>query len=403
MSTSTIPPTFASKLSSRLVLFSVLATGIGQSMTFALLAPLGREVNLGEIQIGLIITCSSLVFTLTSPMWGRTCDRWGRKPVLMLGLLGYTFGCIIFTSVFFFGLKGFLSGMTLYLLAIFSRVLMASLMSATPSAAAAYIADTTTAEQRVAGMGKLGAARTLGAILGPALSGLFATIGLLAPLYIAAGITFVSTIMVAVVLQEPRRTTPRTTTKPKLKFFDKRYFPFILIGFMTFFAFSIMSQTIGFYIQDRFALDGRATAQALGIGMMVSAAMSFISQAYLAGRVKMTPIRLINLGLPVLLLGYALLPFADSIASLIAFMGVLGLGLGLISPGFTSGASLSVGSKEQGAVGGLISACPAGGFVLGPIVGTSLYQIYPTLPYFCACLLMLPLIIYVRRFGRAVQ
>ncbi len=396
-------PTIPAKLSTRLVLFSVLATGIGQSMTFALLAPLGREVSLGEVQIGLIITCSSLAFTLTSPVWGRSCDRWGRKPVLLLGLFGYTFGCILFATVFLFGLKGLLSGMTLYLLAIFSRVLMASLMSASPSAAAAYIADTTTAEQRIAGMGRLGAARTLGAILGPALSGLFAAIGLLAPLYIAAGITLLSTILVAVVLKEPPRTTSRTATKLKLKLLDGRYFPYILVGFLTFFAFSMMSQTIGFYFQDRFALDGRATAQAIGMGMMVSAIMSFFSQAYLAGRVKMTPIRLMNLGLPVLMLGYALLPFAGSIAVLIAFLGILGLGLGMVSPGFTAGASLAVGPEEQGAVGGLISACPAGGFVLGPVVGTCLYQIDPTLPYLCACLLMLPLIIYAWRFGRTVQ
>lgn len=400
MMTMTSPSTFTSRLSTQLVLLSVLATGIGQSMTFALLAPLGREVSLGEVQIGLMITCSALTFTLTSPIWGRTCDRWGRKPVLMLGLLGYTVGCVMFASAFFFGLKGFLSGMILYLSAIFSRVLMASLMSATPSAAAAYIADTTTTEQRVAGMGKLGAARTLGAILGPAMSGLFATIGLLAPLYIAAGITMLSSILVAIVLQEPLTVVSRSKTKLKLKLFDKRYFPYILVGFMTFFAFSIMSQTIGFFIQDRFALDGRTTAQTLGMGMMVSASMSFFSQAYLAGQIKITPIRLINFGLPVLFLGYVLLPFAGSIPILIVFMGVLGLGLGLVSPGFTSGASLSVGAKEQGSIGGLISACPAAGFVLGPIVGTSLYQIHHTLPYYCSGLLMLPLIIYTLRYGR---
>jgi hypothetical protein len=48
----------------------------------------------------------------------------------------------------------------------------------------------------------------------------------------------------------------------------------------------------------------------------------------------------------------------------------------------------------------MVSACPSAGFVLGPIVGTSLYQIDHALPYLCACLLMLPLTIYVRRFGK---
>jgi len=160
------------------------------------------------------------------------------------------------------------------------------------------------------------------------------------------------------------------------------------------------SQTIGFYIQDRFVLDGKDTAQALGTGMMVAATMSFFAQALLAGRLKMHPIRLMTFGVPILMISYGLLLFVSSIAMLIVFMGILGLGLGMVSPGFTAGASLTVGPDEQGAVSGLVSACPAAGFVLGPIFGTSLYQINHTLPYICALVLMLPLTHYVWRFGR---
>jgi MFS family permease len=280
---------------------------------------------------------------------------------------------------------------------------MASLMSAAPSAASAYVADTTSAEQRVAGMGRLGAARTLGAILGPAMCGIFAFLGLLTPLYIAAAITLFSTILVAMVLPEPPRSASRQAPKIRLKLLDKRYAPYILIGFLTFFAFSMTSQTIGFYFQDRFALDGQATAQALGMGMMFSAAMSFFSQAFLVGRLRLNPIRLMNLGLPVLMIGYAALLLAGSVIVLAIFLGILGLGLGMVSPGFTAGASLSVGPEEQGAVGGLISACPAAGFVLGPLVGTSLYQLDHRLPYLCAGLLMMPLIVYTWRFGRALK
>jgi MFS family permease len=389
------------RLATRLVLFSVLSVGIGQSMTFALLAPLGREVGLSEVRIGVIITCSSLAFTLASPNWGRTCDRWGRRPVLLIGQFGYVVGSALFATVFLFGQRGLLVGLPLFLLAIFSRVLMALLMSAAPSAASAYMADTTSAGARVAGMGRLGAARTLGAILGPALSGLLAALGLLAPIYIAAGISLLATLLLTVVLREPPRGVTTNGGEIRLRLFDRRYFPYILIGFVTFLAFSMMSQTVGFYLQDRFVLDGRATAQALGLGMMVSSILSLFSQSVLVRRAGMTPRRLMNLGLPVLLTGLVALPFAGSIPWLVVCLGLHGLALGLISPGFTAGASLAVGAREQGAVGGLVSACPAAGFVLGPILGTSLYQLHPHLPYFCAALLILPLLVYGRRATQA--
>ena len=386
-------------LSIRLILFSVLTIGIGQSMTFSLLAPLGREAGLREVQIGLIITCSSLSFTLMSPVWGRLCDRWGRKPVLLLGLGGYVVGCSLFATMFLLGSRGHLSGLTLYTLIITSRVLMALLMSASPSAASAYIADMTSTEQRVAGMGRLGASRTLGAILGPALSGLLAIFGLIAPLYIAAAITLLSTILIAAILREPQRNTEVEIPKSRLKWIDKRYFPYILVGFLTFFSFSIMSQTIGFYFQDRFILDGRQTAHALGTGMMFSALMSFFSQSFLVGRLQIKPLQLMRLGLPILILGYGLLPFLHHLPLVFTDLALLGLGLGLVAPGFTAGASLAVGPTEQGAIGGIVSACPAAGFILGPLIGTTLYQWNDSLPYLCSALLMAPLIIYVWNLG----
>jgi len=399
-----IPPpavTPESRLSIYLVLFSVLSVGIGQSMTFALLAPLGREVGLRETQIGLIVTCSSLTFTLASPVWGRVCDRWGRKPVLLVGQFGYALGCFLFATVFLFGFRGVLVGIPLFLAAIISRVLMALLMSAAPSAASAFMADTTNAENRVAGMGQLGAARTLGAILGPALSGLLVALGLLAPMYIAVGITLVGSMLLTLILKEPVRTGNRPSDTLRLKLFDDRYFPFILVGFITFLAFSMMSQTIGFYFQDRFVLDGKTTAQAIGLGMMVSSITSLFSQAVLVRRVGMTPFRLLNIGLPVMLGGFVAMLFAWSIATLVICLGILGLGLGMVAPGFTAGASLAVGPEEQGAVGGLISACPAAGFVLGPIVGTGLYQFHAFLPYLCSALLILPLLFYVRKLKKS--
>ncbi len=96
------------------LILALMATGMGQSLVFAILAPLGREVHLRELQITSIIAVSALIFGLAAPRWGRTSDRIGRKPVIITGLVGYAVGTVCFASVFYAGLAGLLGGAALY-------------------------------------------------------------------------------------------------------------------------------------------------------------------------------------------------------------------------------------------------------------------------------------------------
>ncbi|MDP4650728.1 MAG: MFS transporter, partial [Haliea sp.] len=120
------------------LILALMATGMGQSLVFAILAPLGREVALSELQITSIIAISALIFALASPHWGRLSDRVGRKPIIITGLLGYTAGTLIFTSVFYAGLTGLLSGTLLYVVALLARCGQSMIMSATNPATTAY-------------------------------------------------------------------------------------------------------------------------------------------------------------------------------------------------------------------------------------------------------------------------
>ena len=70
-------------------------------------------------------------------------------------------------------------------------------------------------------------------------------------------------------------------------------------------------------------------------------------------------------------------------------MALIGAGLGLLMPAVAAGASVAVGPEEQGAVAGLVSACPAAGFVVGPIRGGFLYQHSPTAAAWTAATLLL--------------
>ena len=359
-----------------ILIAALIATGIGQSLIFAILAPLGREVALTEVQITSIIALSALVFAVSSPYWGRRSDRMGRKPVILIGLIGYTLGTVLFTSVFAAGLAGLISGLALYSVALLTRCAQSLLMSATNPSTTAYAADITGARDRTAAMAKLGTANSLGMILGPAVSGALATFGLLAPLYFAGALAATAAVLVW-------KTLPATAPCPKrergrrLRYLEPRIRRFALTAIALFTGFAAIQQTLGFQLQDKLALDGIRTAQYTGAALMVSALFSFVVQITVMQRLKLPPRVFVRSGLASMALGSLCVAGFDGFALLATGMALMGMGLGLCMPAITAGASLAVSAQEQGGAAGVISACPAVGFIAGPIIGGAIYPLAP--------------------------
>jgi MFS family permease len=379
------------------LIMALMATGIGQSLVFAILAPLGREVQLGELQITSIIAISALVFGVAAPRWGRFSDRVGRKPIIITGLLGYTVGTLLFTSVFYAGLVGLLGGMALYGLLLLVRCSQALIMSATNPASTAYAADHTSREQRTRTMARLGTANSMGTILGPAVSGALATFGLLAPLYFAASLTALAALLVWWQLPiTPAQDLTARRASVRLRYTDRRIMLLLVTTVGLFVGFSGIQQTLGFQLQDKLGLSGIETAQMTGAALMVSAAFTFLIQVTVMQRINLRPTQFIRLGLLSLLFGAAVISNFDTFAVLAVGMGFLGAGLGLCMPAISAGASLAVCPEEQGAAAGLVSSCPAIGFVAGPICAGALYQIHgPLAPLFSAAVFFVVLIILV--------
>ncbi len=379
------------------LILALMATGIGQSLVFAILAPLGREVQLGELQITSIIAISALVFGVAAPRWGRFSDRVGRKPVIITGLLGYTVGTLVFTSVFYAGLVGLLGGMALYGILLLVRCSQALIMSATNPASTAYAADHTSLEQRTKTMARVGTANSMGTILGPAVSGALATFGLLAPLYFAASLTALAALLVWWQLPiTPAQDLTARRASVRLRYFDRRIMLLLVTTVGLFVGFSGIQQTLGFQLQDKLGLSGIETAQMTGAALMVSAAFTFLIQVTVMQRLKLKPTQFIRLGLLSMLFGAAIISSFDTFAVLAVGMGFLGTGLGLSMPAISAGASLAVTPEEQGAAAGLVSSCPAIGFVAGPICAGALYQIHgPLAPLFSTAVFFVTLIVLV--------
>ena len=365
---------------------ALMATGIGQSLVFAILAPLGREVQLGELQITSIIAISALIFGLAAPRWGRVSDRVGRKPIIITGLVGYTVGTILFTSVFYAGLTGLLSGGLLYGVLLVTRCCQSIVMSATGPASAAYAADHTSREQRTRTMARLGTANSMGTILGPAVSGALAIFGLLAPLYFAASLAALAALLVwwKLPITPAQDLTSRQPGK-RLRYTDRRITLLLATAVGLFIGFSGIQQTLGFQLQDKMDLSGIETAQMTGAALMVSAAFTFLVQVTVMQRVKLKPTQFVRIGLLSLLFGAAVISAFETFTVLAVGMAFLGAGLALCMPAISAGASLAVTPEEQGAAAGLVSSCPAIGFSVGPICAGALYQVHgPLAPLFSA-------------------
>ena len=392
---------FHTERAKRTLLFSLVSVGMGFTVLFPILAPLGREMGLSEIQITTIIGSSGLVVFLTSPIWGRRSDAWGRKRVLLCGLFGFSAGTFLFNSVLYLGLAGILTGSLLFIALVIARVTHASVMSASMPAANAYMADITDAESRTRGMAAAGAANNIGTILGPAVAGL-AVISLLTPLWVMAAIAFLNGLFVWRFLEEPPKHQTRVV-RDRLKYSDPRILPFIIIGIAMFTGMGLVQQTMGFRFQDALGLSAAETAQNFGFAMMLSGASSLFSQAVIVQRFNLAPFTLLRFAIPLLIVAFTMMALLETQLWLTIAMMIQGLGMGLASPGFTAGASLAVSPEEQGAVAGVAGSCGPLGFTLGPFIGGVLYTLSPTAPYFFAAGLFLILFLFMNQLGKRVR
>src|SRR3970282_1133251 len=130
-----------------------------------------------------------------APFWGRLSDRIGRRPVILIGLLGSAVSYAVFA-------------MADSLAMLFVARTMSGIAGANIATAQAFVADVTTSETRARGMGMIGAAFGLGFVFGPAIGGFMSRWGYAAPGWFAAGLSLVNFLAAIVLLPESR---PRET------------------------------------------------------------------------------------------------------------------------------------------------------------------------------------------------
>lgn len=375
------------RLAFGLLLGAVMCLGMGQTITFAILPPIGRELGLSERQVGGIFSVSALMWVLFSPIWGRLSDRWGRKPIIVVGMLGYIVSTAAFTNAIAVGLAGTASIMTVYILMIVTRSIYGLIGPGVRVASQAYIVDRTSLKDRTIAIAGMSAAFGLGNVLGPGLGSAFTVFGLLAPLW--AIVVLMACMAVAVILLLPENSAPGSSSvTSRLPMRDPRIRPFLIYGLAASFAVATPMQTSAFFFIDVLGFSPDSAAQYVGVGLSGAALAALFSQLVLVQRFRLPPAVMMISGAAILVVAQLAMAASSNFAPMVFALMLNGIGAGMALPGFAAGASLAVNASEQGAVAGITGAMGALGFSIVPVINLTLYKYGPSLPFLFDSVLM---------------
>jgi MFS family permease len=382
----------------------ILASGvvifaIGQSLLFIIVAPLARSLGLSELQFGLAFSIANISLIFAGPFWGKKSDVIGRKPVFIIGLFGSALGTLAMAWTLDIGLKGTVTMSTLLLMIFASRFIYGLTASAIYPSASGYIADVTAWNDRAKGMALIGSANAMGSILGPAIGGGLAFMGVLFPMYAAAAISFAGALAAILWLVEPEqhkiRQQNKDAAKPALKFTDPRLRPYMIMWATVFIIFISLNFVTSFYIQDKFGIpDLAAVMRTASIMLACMAVVITLVQGVLFQIIKISPHVLLRLCGPLFAIALFTMAFAPSLLVLGISFGLLGAAFACATPGINGSASQEMEPHEQGAAAGYLAAANTSGAILGPVVGTSLYKLQPNAPMLVGGVLMIIISIY---------
>jgi MFS family permease len=367
---------------------SMICLGAGQTVMFAILPSLARQMGLSEFAATLPFVSSATIWVFTSGYWAKKSDHWGRKPIILLGLSAFGISFALFAATASMGIAKFLPLLVTYPLMIATRSIYGIFGSGAAPAAQAYVADRTTRDERTRGVAGIGAAFGLGTAVGLGAGSVLVVFGLFVPFYFTALTAFASAAAIWLFL--PERTAPhlRLERRNAIRWRDSRIWPFVVYGVGVSTAGAIPIQTIGYLFIDILHYSPADAPQYTAFGLVASSAAGLFAQLVIVQYFKLTARTLIYWGAGIALVSNALFAVGHQFGPLVFALVLSGLGFGLVRPGYSAAASLAVEPHEQGEIAGLVGATSGAGFIFGPMIATGLYRIAPSAPYIFGAVLM---------------
>lgn len=329
----------------------------------------GLPENEAAVYGGFLAFAYAAMQYLMAPLIGILSDRYGRRPLLLLSLIGL-------------GVDYLLHAFAPTLAWLFLGRILAGICGASHTVASAYIADISTKENRAKNFGVLGAAFGLGFVIGPAIGGIAGEYGARVPFFIAAGLSFLNALYGFFILpeslsKENRREVNLKRANPisSLGFLNK--YSSVLILALVFFFINLSGKSVestwSFYTKYRFDW----TPMMIGISLAVVGIVVSVVQAVLVGYFNKLwgPKKTVYVGMTFWVFGLFLFGIATEGWMMYAFILPYCLG-GFAGPTLQGIVSNQVPDKEQGEVQGGLTSLVSLSYIIGPVLFTQIFEYF---------------------------
>jgi multidrug resistance protein len=319
-----------------------------------------EQFGTSELVIGLLMSAYPIVQLVFAPILGKLSDRVGRRPVLLVSLIGTAVG---------FGIMG----LAPTLVWLFVGRIIDGITGGNISVAQAYIADVTPPEQRSRGMGLVGAAFGLGYIFGPAIGGVMSPISLAAPFYFAAGLAAANAIALYFLLPESLSSEHRTKAGDRASIaqvFEEggnwSLKAILITNFIVIVAFTMLTTCYALFAKHRFQFDVRH----LGYMFAYVGLLGTVIQAGMIGKLskRFGDKAVAITGMIIFMASIFMLPVGLTIKMLVIGTTGIAIGYNLMLPTISALASKSVNAAWQGRVLGVMASSTSLGRIIGPVL-----------------------------------
>jgi MFS family permease len=378
---------------------------VGGLMVFPLLPFYAKRLGATDLMATLLVTTFFFAQATTSPLWGRMSDRYGRRPMILIGLLSSAAAYVLF-------------GMAHALWLLFLSRLVQGAGGGTTGVVQAYVSDAVEPQDRAKALGWISAATSAGVMLGPLLGSFSTYLGPQAPGFLAAGLCVANALFAWRWLPETNRlrhaetqTDPAGATAaaahPAPRSSSLRATWAVLrqpaapissliwiytIGMMAFMA---MNAVLALYLNRSFGV----TEQTIGYFYTYVGCISLVMRALLLGPAlkRFGEVGATRLGALSLIIGLATIPIADSFGTLAVAVLFVPIGTALLFPATTALLSRQAPRGQTGLVMGVQQTFGNVARTIGPVWAGALFQKNTGYPFWVAAGLMLGVSFLTRR------